>query len=114
MTVEAELQALLAPLATGGCWPVVNTSSTIAYPYIVFYEIVAIPEMLDNGGLRSKRFQIDCFARSYGQAKALAKSIVDTLTSSSLVNVYLSSMDGEYNPVAKDYQVITEFKIWAE
>ena len=114
MTVEAQLQTLLAPLAAGGCWPVVNTSTTIVFPYIVFYEIVAVPEMLDNGGLCAKRFQIDVFAKSYGQAKTLAKNIVTAITTSSMVNVYLSSMDGEFNPVSKDYQVITEFKIWAE
>ncbi len=114
MTVEAQIQSLLAPLAAGGCWPVVNTSSTITYPYIVFYEIVRVPELLSSDDLCARRIQVDCFAKSYGQAKSLANSIRGAISSSSLVSAFISSMDGEYNAVTKDYQVITEFKIWAE
>ena len=113
MTTEAKLQALLAPLAAGGCWPVVNTSATITHPYIVFYEIVEVSEMLAGGAPYSKRMQIDCFAKSYGAAKALANAVSDALKASAMVNVKLSQMDGEYNPAVKDYQVITEFNIWA-
>lgn len=114
MTVEAQIQSLLAPLVVGGCWPVVNTSSTITYPYIVFYEIVRVPELLSSDDLCARRFQIDCFARSYGEAKALMNDIRGTISASSLVSAYLSSMDGEYNEVTKDYQVISEFKVWSE
>lgn len=114
MTTEATLQALLSPLATGGCWPVANTAATITHPYIVFYQITSMSEMLDETGLDVQRYQIDCFARSYGQAKALSNSIRGAIAGSSLVSSYLGAMDGEYNEVTKDYQVITEFKIWAE
>jgi hypothetical protein len=114
MTTEATLQSLLAPLAAGGCWPMANTSSTITHPYIVFHEIVAMCEMLDGEGLDMKRYQIDCFAKSYGAAKALANSVRSAISGSALSSVFLSSMDGEYNDAVKDYQIITEFKIWAE
>ena len=113
MTTESTLQALLAPLATGGCWPCANTASTIVYPYIVFYEIAEVSEMLDGGAPYSKRMQIDCFAKSYGAAKALAAAVSTAMNESSMCNTKLSQMDGEYNPVVKDYQVITEFNIWA-
>lgn len=115
MTVEAQLQALLAPLAAGGCWPMVNTSSTIVYPYIVFYEIVGMPETTLDGyaGLTMKRFQIDCFAKSYGAAKALRRAVNDAIKASVMNNLHLSEMDGDYNPVVKDYQSITEFSIWS-
>ena len=113
MTTESSLQALLAPLAAGGCWPMANTSATITHPYVVFYEITSIPEMLDNGPLLARRFQIDCFAKNYGAAKALAKSVRTAIASSSMVSVFISAMDGEYNAVVKDYCVITEFTIWA-
>ena len=115
MTTEGALQALLAPLAAGGCWPVANTAATVVHPYIVFYEIVGLPEVTLDGyaGLTAKRFQIDCFAKSYGAAKALAKAVTDAMAASSMTNVKLSQMDGEYNPVVKDYQVITEFSIWS-
>lgn len=115
MTTESALQALLAPLAAGGCWPMANTAATIVYPYIVFYEIVGLPEATLDGyaGLTAKRFQIDCFAKSYGAAKALRKAVNDALKASSLDNLHLSEMDGEYNPAVKDYQSITEFSIWS-
>lgn len=113
MTTEASLQALLAPLAAGGCWPVVNTSPTITYPYIVFYEIVGVPEMLDGSGLVAKRFQIDCCAKSYGAAKALAQSVKAAIAASTMVSAFLSTMDGEYNEVTKDYLAIAEFTIWS-
>jgi hypothetical protein len=114
VTTESTLQALLSPLAAGGCWPVANTSATIVYPYIVFYEIVRVPEMLSSDDLCARRLQIDCFARSYGEAKTLSNNIRGAIASSSLVSAYLSSMDGEYNEVTKDYQVINEFKVWSE
>ena len=114
MTTESTLQTVLAPLAAGGCWPVVNTSADIVHPYIVFYQITSGSEMLSGEGLDYQRYQIDCFAKSYGQAKALANSIRGTLAVSDIVHSYLGSMDGEYNTVVKDYQVVTEFKIWAE
>lgn len=115
MTTESTLQALLSPLAAGGCWPTANTAATIVYPYIVFYEIVGLPEVTLDGyaGLTAKRFQIDCFAKSYGAAKALAKAVTDAMAASSMTNVKLSEMDGEYNPAVKDYQAITEFSIWS-
>lgn len=115
MSTESALQALLAPLATGGCWPMANTSATITHPYIVFHEIVGIPEPTLEGysGLTAKRFQIDCFAKSYGGAKALRKAVNDAIKASTTDNLHLSEMDGEYNPVVKDYQSITEFSIWS-
>ena len=113
MTTESALQALLAPLAAGGCWPMANTSATIVYPYIVFYEITELSEMLGGGAPYSQRIQVDCFAKSYGAAKALASAVTAALAGSSMANVKLSQMDGEYNPAVKDYQVITEFNIWA-
>ena len=114
MTTESTLQSLLSPLAAGGCWPVANTAATITHPYIVFYQITSGSEMLSGEGLDYQRYQIDCFAKSYGQAKSLANSIRGEIAGSSLVSSYLGAMDGEYNEVVKDYQVITEFKIWAE
>lgn len=115
MTTEATLQALLNPLATGGCWPCANTAATIVYPYVVFYEIVGLPEATLDGysGMTAKRFQIDCFAKSYGAAKALRKAVNDAIKASTMDNLHLSEMDGEYNPVVKDYQSITEFSIWS-
>lgn len=116
MTTESALQALLAPLVAGGCWPVANTSATVVHPYIVFTEVVGLPEVVLDAyaGLTSKRFQIDIVAKSYGQAKGLVKSIRGALEASSMANVMLSEMDGQYNEVVKDYQVITEFTIWSE
>lgn len=113
MTTERDLQGLLATLATGGCWPVVNTSPTVTYPYIVFMEVVSVPETLDESVLTAKRFQIDCFAKSYGAAKALANAVRAAIAASSMVSAFISAMDGEYNPVTKDFQVITEFTIWS-
>lgn len=116
MTTEASLQALLSPLAAGGCWPMANTAATVVHPYIVFYEVVGLPEVVLDGysGLTAKRFQVDCFAKSYGAAKALAKSIEGAFDLSPMASLKLSEMDGSYNDVVKDYQVITEFTIWSE
>lgn len=90
-----------------------NTAATIVYPYIVFYEVVEVSEMLDGSAPYSRRMQIDCFAKSYGAAKALASAVTAAMKGSSMVSAKLSQMDGEYNPAVKDYQVITEFNIWA-
>lgn len=116
MTTEATLQALLAPLAAGGCWPMVNTSATIIYPYIVFYEIAGIPDITleSYSGLTKKRFQIDCFGASYGQAKALAKSIRGTLDATIVSSEMIAEMDGQYDSSTKTYQTILEYYIWSE
>lgn len=94
----------------------VNTSATITHPYICFQEIIGIPEAVLDGyaGLTNKRMQIDCFAKSYGGAKGLAAAVSAALAASTIPNVKIGQMDGEYNEVVKDYHVITEFSIWSE
>ena len=116
MTTEATLQALLDPLAAGGCWPVVNTSTTITYPYAVFYEVSGIPDITleSYSGLTKKRFQIDCFGTSYGQAKTLAKNIRGALDAATVTSEMIAEMDGQYDPSTKTYQTILEYYIWSE
>lgn len=115
MTTEATLQALIAPLAAGGCWPVVNTAATITYPYVVFYEISGTPDITleSYSGLTRKRFQIDCFALSYGGAKSLAKSIRGAVDAAVVTSEMIAEMDGQYDPSAKTYQTILEYYIWS-
>lgn len=114
MTTEATLQALIEPLAAGGCWPVVNTAETVAYPYAVFYEISGVPGLISGTDFERKRFQVDCFGTSYGQAKALAKGIKDAVDSTFESSAFISQMDGDYDPVSKTYQSLIEFYIWSD
>jgi len=116
MTTEATLKTLINPLVAGGCWNVVNPSATIVYPYVVFQEISALPEngLIGYMGLSRYRYQVDVFAKSPEQARALAMGTIKAaIVASTLEGLLVFHMVGEYSEVDKTYQYITEYQIWA-
>ena len=117
MSIETELKSLITPLVAGGCFNTANLSSTVVLPYVVFYEISGIPEQTIHGpaGITNHRYQVDVFARSPEQAKALALGTIKTAIEDSTVlgGTLIFHMVGEYNPSDRTYQYITEYQIWA-
>lgn len=100
----------------GGCYNAANTRATIIVPYVVFYEISGIPEYGISGYLGSTRhrFQIDVFARSPEEAKAISMgAIKDAIEASGLNADMILHMSGAYSPLDKTYQYTTEYYIWA-
>jgi hypothetical protein len=117
MSIETTLKSLISPLVAGGCHNVANTLPTITIPYVVFYEISAVPEngITEYLGATNHQYQIDIFAKTPEQAKGLALGAIKTaIESSTLAGVLVFHSVGEYSEIDKTYQYITQFQIWAE
>lgn len=114
MAIEGDLQALLAPLVSGRCYPIINTSDIVQLPYITYQVISNVPTVSLDGpsGLENRRIQIDAFAFSYGAMKALETSIKKTMAGSTIVNVPLLSME-QYEEDALAYRATLDFSIWS-
>ncbi len=114
--LESELHNLLYPLAKGGAWPISNIESTPVWPYIVYNKISGIEEETLDGyfGLEDTLFQIDIYAKTYGEAKKISglvfKAITEAFPSTSHKEM---EKDGGYNKDLEDYRVITEYKVWS-
>lgn len=116
MSTETTLKTLINPLVAGGCHNVINVASPIVVPYVVFQEISSIPENGLKGymGLTQSQYQVDVFAKSPEQAKALALGTIKTaLVTSTLEALLTFHMVGDYSDLDKTHQYITEYTIWA-
>jgi hypothetical protein len=116
MAIEGTLQALLAPLAAGGCYPIVNTSADVTLPYITYMVVSNVPTVSLTGpsGLYNRHVQIDVFAESYKAAKDIEIAIKAAMASSTTIkNVPLMAQD-LYEEEVDTYRVILEFSIWSE
>jgi hypothetical protein len=73
--MEETLLGLLAPAASNRYWG--RAPQGIKAPYLVLYRISGTPQYTMQGpsGYVASRVQIDCFAASYGAAKALARAV---------------------------------------
>lgn len=114
MAIEGDIQALLSPLVSGRCYPLVNTSTTLTRPYITFSVVSNVPVVSLTGpsGLERRRFQIDIWGDSYGAVKDIEARTKSTFSASSIVNVPLSSQD-LYEEDTKLYRVSMDFAVWA-
>jgi predicted metallo-beta-lactamase superfamily hydrolase len=113
MAIEGDIQAVLAPLVAGCCYPLVAPDSQ-PRPYII-YQVISnvITNSLDGDvGISNRRFQIDPHADTYAAAKVLAKSITDAMASASFTNIKLHELD-LYEPEIKAYRVTMDFSVWA-
>lgn len=112
MAIEGTLQALLAPLASGRCAPLVNLSPTVTLPYITFQMTGAAPGVLASpNGLGAKKFQIDLFAATYAAAKGLAQTVIAAMNTASFANALTFSFD-DYEEGAEVFRVVLEYTIW--
>lgn len=116
MSIDAALKALIDPLVTGGCHNTINVSTTVSYPYAVFYELGCEPLHTVHGATEAmdSEYQIDVFARSPEQAKGLSLGDIKTAieTSTTVSGVLILSMSGEYDPVARCYRYISRYQVW--
>jgi hypothetical protein len=116
MPVDTSLKTALNGLVAGGCHNSVNEALTITLPYIVFRQISGNPEngLLGYSGLTKYRYQVDVFARTPEQARALALgSIKAAIVAAPLAGMLIFSASGEYDGDDKSHQYHTEYTIWA-
>jgi hypothetical protein len=111
-TVEATLQTTLGALCSGRCYPLVNNSATITYPYITFQVVSETTLTVTSDAKEAKRIQVDIFDRTYAGAKALAVSVKAAINSiSGVASAFIVGFDG-YEEATKDYRVIMEYYLW--
>ena len=124
-TIEEAIFTLLQSLS-----PITDLVGTRVYPLqmpqnptypCLVYRLIS-DRSLDwvegDGGMYWPRFQFDCFAQSYGQAKRLARTLRLQLSGySGLVGEidlcrisFLNEVD-DFEPVAEVYRVAVEFRI---
>ena len=125
MSVESDLKARLVADATvngliaGRCYPGVLPQSP-SYPALTFFRVSAT-RLYNFRGTASRvtaRFQIDCWAATHIQARALADAvraslhaIVGTMGSTSIGYVRLDNELDVYEDAVKEFRVILDFII---
>lgn len=114
MAIEGTIQALLASLVSGRCYPLVNTSATIVKPYITYQVVSNVPTVSLTGpsGLENRRVQIDIWSDTYGASKALEIQVKAAMNSAPFVNIPLLSQDF-YEEETKLYRVSVDFSVWS-
>jgi len=112
MSFQGDLQAVLAPLATGGCYPVANDSESIVFPYITFTGISWQGVVIHNSSEGKRRIQIDVFGTSYNEVHTLQATIDTTLNASSLNCSKINEIDA-FEEETKNYRGILEYYFWA-
>lgn len=113
MEIEGLIQAQIAPLTTGRCYPL-TAPDPVVKPYLVF-SVISDVQMngLDGfAGLSNRRVQIDVYATSYGASKTLASAVKTSMSTAAFTNSHLSSQD-LFEPDTQLYRVTMDFSIWS-
>lgn len=122
MTFEASLYAHLsqdagiAALAGEEIFPVVNPRDTAVYPYITYARVSAVPQTdFDgaNGNLINEHVQIDVWALTYDEARALADAVITRLATAASSFQSVVNFDQDlYEPETKSYRVLIDANCW--
>lgn len=86
-----------------------------ALPALVYTIVSAVPINSLGGfsGLINPRVQIDCWAKTYGQAKALAEAVHQAMdTRNANFDALLIDMRDDYEEDTKLYRVLQDYSIW--
>jgi hypothetical protein len=117
MSLEGDIQTLLAPLVSGRCYPL-NAPDPVTKPYIVYSIVSEVTENTLDGdnGMSNSRVQVDAYGTSYGQVKGLAgkagtiKAAMAGATTFS--NIHLANRD-LYENDTQLYHVAMDFSVWS-
>lgn len=114
MTLIEQVQAVLAPLASGGSWYAVNTSSPPEYPYITFQRIVSKVNntMAGPSDLQNTVFQIDAWAERISEASAIATAIAEAMQAASFTAIQIMRHD-LWEKDVKAHRCIADYSCWA-
>lgn len=101
MTVEADLFAVLGPLAGNRVYPDV-APSTAALPWITYQQVGGeVINFLESAapGKRNARFQVNVWASTRVAAAALARQVEDTLLASTTLRATaIGAMSAQHEP----------------
>lgn len=113
-TLIEDVQALLNPLAAGGCWYGVNTTEPPNYPFIVWQRVVSTSNVTLQGAsnLQNTRIQIDIYSRQISEAVAIENALEAVFANSTIGNVPISSQD-MYEDAVKAYRIMKDYSVWS-
>ena len=116
MSLEGDIQTLLAPLVSGRCYPL-NAPDPVAKPYIVYSVVSDVTENTLDGdsGMSNTRVQVDVYGKSYGEAKGLAGkagTVKTAMAGAAFSNIHLASRD-LYENDTQLYHVAMDFSVWS-
>ena len=111
--IQEQLQAVLAPLVAGKSFPNLAAQDTVP-PYIVYQRVVSVPHNTLQGAtdLQNTRVQIDAYAKTYGQAQALAENVRAAMQGAGFSNIQLSEQDF-FEVEVRLHRVSLDYSIWS-
>ncbi len=114
MTLLESVQAVLQPLAAGGCWYQVNESQPPATPFIVFSRIPSAENNTLQGAsdLQNTRVQVDVYSRAVDELLTLGAAVKAAMTAAAFTNVLLASRD-LYEADTKLRRTSFEYSVWS-
>ena len=115
-TLVAQVQALLAPLASGGAWLGVNTTEPAAYPYLVHQYVAADPNANLDGAnpLQYVRVQVDVYAKRAADAVTIARAAQTAMQADPLAAAPLAGLGGPlYDAETRTFRYSADFGIWS-
>lgn len=111
--IQEQLQAVLAPLVAGKSFP--NLAAQDATPpYIVYQRVVSVTHnnLLGPSDLQNTRVQIDVYAKTYGQAQAMAEDVRTAMQVAGFSNIQLSEQDF-FEVEVRLHRVSLDYSIWS-
>jgi len=119
MALTGDISSVIGGIVGGRCYPVVNSSPTVEYPYITFQVIGNIPDNLLDGpsGLNFNRIQIDVYSKTYTGSKTVSEAVKTAILSAISADILFGdlvfSMDN-YEDGAKAHRTTLEYELWSE
>ncbi len=113
-TLIEQMQAVLAPLATGGSWYAVNTLTTPTYPYITFQRITSATSQTMEGptDVQNTLFQVDAWALRISEASVLATAIHTALQAAAFTAIQIRKHD-LWEKDVKAHRCIADYSCWS-
>jgi hypothetical protein len=110
--IETDIFESLKDLVSDRCYPLMMPQNPVL-PAIVYSRQASNPFYRLEGGssLSQVRVQIDCYARSYEEAKDLASNARSAMESASYKGTMIFDADF-YEPDVKLYRVVLDFYVW--
>lgn len=109
MSVLTDIRAAIQ-LVVGKCYPMVAPEKPVV-PYAVYFQIANAPEVTTNNmvPIENTRFQVDVYAKTYGQVQSLAADIRAAMLDMGAVPNVAQDL---YEDEVKLYRVMQDFSIW--
>lgn len=110
--IETELFDTLTDLVDGRCYPLVMPQNPVL-PALVYTRQSSDPQYRLEGGasLNQVRIEVDCYADTYTDAKALSESVRLAMEAASYKGTLIFDSDF-YEPEVKLYRVVMDFYVW--